>query len=215
MSLIKRFSATLFSHVDEAVSRMENHDAVIEASLRDTRRAAAQAKARLARARGDGERLRAKLASLRDAEHIWVQRARSAADSDEETALECLRRRRGCKRHVVELESTLERHAEVERRLGADIGKLEARLGDIAQQRNLMRTRQSAAEAMRNINALDAVAGSDLEDSFERWETQITEAELAAGRPDLADPLEREFLDAEEREALRIELTHLRSQQED
>lgn len=214
MSLFKRLSATLFSRVDQAVSQIENHDAVIDASIRDARRAAARAKVRLARVHNDGERLHTKLNVLREAEMSWTQRARASADNDEDTALECLRRRRDCQRQATELESILERHAELERRLATEVGDLESRVSEISQQRNLMRTRQSAAEALQSINTIDSSSTIDIEDTFERWEIQITEAELATGQADPSDSLERRFLQAEDREALRAELRAITNEQE-
>jgi phage shock protein A len=214
MSLFKRISATLFSRVDQAVSQIENHDAVIDASIRDARRVAAHAKVRLTRVRNDGQRLRAKLESLRQAEASWTERARACAGTDEDTALECLRRRRVCQRQSQELESTLDRHGELERRLTTEVQDLESRVSDISQQRNLMRTRQSAADALRSINAIDSTAAIDIDDTFERWEIQITEAELAAGHTDTTDNLERQFLKAEDREVLRAELRAITSEGE-
>ena len=49
MSLFQRITATVTSHVDRAVSRVENHDAIVEAALRDTRQAAVRARVRLRR----------------------------------------------------------------------------------------------------------------------------------------------------------------------
>ena len=40
MSLIRRISTSISSSVDRAVSKVENHDAIINAALRDTQQAA-------------------------------------------------------------------------------------------------------------------------------------------------------------------------------
>ena len=85
----------------------------------------------------------------------------------------------------------------------------EARVTEMAQQRNLMRSRESAAEALSSIAGMDQQVASDLSDTFERWEIRVTAAELEAGTTDLSDPLEHSFADGEEREALRIELDEL------
>ncbi|MCP4042503.1 MAG: hypothetical protein GY731_11205, partial [Gammaproteobacteria bacterium] len=47
------------------------------------------------------------------------------------------------------------------------------------------------------------------EDAFERWEIQVTEAELMTGGADPEDPLERTYLEIEERESLHDELQTL------
>ena len=45
MSLFRRITTTVTSSVDKAVSKVENHDAIINAALRDTQQAAARARA--------------------------------------------------------------------------------------------------------------------------------------------------------------------------
>ena len=54
MPLIKNLFTTLYSRIDHAVNRIENHDAVIEATIKDISRALAQAKGHLGKVRNDG-----------------------------------------------------------------------------------------------------------------------------------------------------------------
>ncbi len=58
----------------------------------------------------------------------------SPLKTTKDTALECGRRRRDCQRRATELESTLERHAELERRLATELQHLENRVSDNSQQ---------------------------------------------------------------------------------
>ena len=58
MSLIRRISTSITSSVDRAVSRVENHDAIVNAALRDTQQAAARSRVRLERVRKDGRALK-------------------------------------------------------------------------------------------------------------------------------------------------------------
>ncbi len=215
MSVFKRLSATMSSRIDHMVSQIENHDAVIEAALKDARTAAAKAKVRLSRVGMDGARLRKKHAELLFAEKKWAERARSIAADDEDKALECLRRRRECQQQLGHVQLTLAKHAELEERLGRDIRAAEERVTEIAQQRNLMRTRQSAADALNTIASMDHSVSGDIADTFERWEIQVSEAEMCAGAEmDFGDTLERGFVDQEDREALRAELQELMSEEE-
>ncbi len=64
MSLIRRISTSITSSVDRAVSKVENHNAIINAALRDTQRAAARSRVRLERVRRDGKSLRERQARL-------------------------------------------------------------------------------------------------------------------------------------------------------
>ncbi|KPK40817.1 MAG: hypothetical protein AMJ69_01010 [Gammaproteobacteria bacterium SG8_47] len=214
MSILKRLSATISAQVDHMVSQIENHDAVIEAAIRDARQAAARAKVRLARVKRDGAGLKHKIASLQQAEKQWTDRARSCAATDEDKALACMQRRRECQRQMTVLQQALREHASLEERLDRDIRTAESRLSEMAQQRNLMRTRQSAAEALRSISSLDEDVAIDVNEAFERWEINVTEAELAAGSTELTDGIEREFLDVEDKATLRAELDALLNDKE-
>ena len=136
MSLIRRISATLTSSVDRAVSKVENHDAIVNAALKDTQQAAARSRVRLGRVRKDGRALKTRYHSLEEARDRWTERARSSAASDEAKALECLRRRRDCETQLRNLEESIGKHEELEARIAEQVKKIEARIGEVTHQRN-------------------------------------------------------------------------------
>ena len=143
MSLIRRISATLTSSVDRAVSKVENHDAIVNAALKDTQQAAARSRVRLERVRKDGRAPETRRLSLEEARDRWIARARSCAATDEAKALECLRRRKDCDRQLENLEESIGKHEELECRIAEQVKKIEARIGEVTHQRNMMRSRQS------------------------------------------------------------------------
>ena len=110
MSLIRRISTSITSSVDRAVSKVENHDAIINSALRDTQQAAARSRVRLERVRKDGHALKTRHANLLLAESRWKDRARSIAATDEGKALECLRRRKDCEAQLQNLQQSIEKH---------------------------------------------------------------------------------------------------------
>ena len=209
MSLIRRISATLTSSVDRAVSKVENHDAIVNAALRDTQQAAARSRVRLERVRKDGHALKNRYQSLQLAESRWTDRARKLGTSDEAKALECLRRRKECVTQLANLKDSIEKHEELESRIAAQVKKIEARIGEVAHQRNMMRSRQSVAEAMRAIHNIEGVSYGEVEETFDRWEINLGETEILMGACTATDPLESEFLAEEDTEALRAELDEL------
>ncbi len=216
MSLIRRISATLTSSVDRAVSKVENHDAIVNAALRDTQQAAARSRVRLERVRKDGLALKNRYESLQNAESRWTERARNVAASDEAKALECLRRRRECESQLRNLRGSIEKHDELEARITEQVKKIDARIGEVSHQRNMMRSRQSVAEAMRVIHNIEGVSYGEIEDTFDRWEINLGETEILVGANTLSDPLDSAFLAEEDNEALRAELDALiGSNQED
>jgi len=209
MSLIRRISASITSSVDRAVSKVENHDAIINAALRDTQQAAARSRVRLERVRKDGHNLKTRHANLQQAVGRWTERAKNVAADDEAKALECLRRRKDCEQQLHNLEDSIEKHDELEARISEQVKKIEARIGEVAQQRNMMRSRQSVAEAMRTINNIEGVSYGEIEDTFDRWEINLGETEILMGAMTNRDPLESEFLAEEDTTELRAELEDL------
>ncbi len=209
MSLIRRISATLTSSVDRAVSRVENHDAIVNAALRDTQQAAARSRVRLERVRKDGRSLKTRHQSLRDAHSRWTERARTVAATDEAKALECLRRRKDCEAQIRNLEESIEKHEELESRIAEQVKKIEARISEVSHQRNMMRSRQSVAEAMRTIHNIEGVSYGEVEETFDRWEINLGETEILMGACSSVDRLDSEFQVEEDTEALRAELSLL------
>ena len=209
MSLIKRISASVTSTVDRAVSRVENHDAIINAALKDTQHAAARSRVRLARVQKDGNNLRARRDELEAAVIRWTDRARKVADTDEAKALECLRRRKECQGQLVSLADAIDKHEQLETRVSDNLKKIEARINEVAHQRNMMRSRQSVAEATRIVNNIEGVSYGEIEDTFDRWEINLGETEILMGSTQPSDRLDNEFLATESNDELRAELDDL------
>ena len=214
MSIIKRLTATFSSRVDQMVGQIENHDAVVEVAIKESRQATAKAKVRLARVQRDGELLRNKINQLQNDETLWTNRAREMAHKDEEKALECVRRRKLCQKQLEQYTRALGKHEALEQRLAQDIHAAERKLTEMNQQRNLMRTRQSAAQALNSISGVDESVALDVAEAFERWEVKVTESELEVGTVDSMDVLEREFLETEDKHALQAELQQLLAEKE-
>ena len=215
MSLIRRISTSITSSVDRAVSKVENHDAIINSALRDTQQAAARSRVRLERVRKDGKALKTRRVDLKVSVSRWTERARSIAATNEPKALECLRRRKDCETQLQNLDESIEKHDELEARIVEQVKKIEARIGEVAQQRNMMRSRQSVAEAMRTINNIEGVSYGEIEDTFDRWEINLGETEILTGSMATTDPLDSAFLAEEDTTELRAELSELLNMDEE
>lgn len=209
MNLFTRINATLTGKLDEMVSRVENHDAVVAVALKDTRAAVAKAKVRLDRVRRDGEKMRSRLADAQRMENVWADRARKVAQEDEAKALECIARRNQCREVAAQTIAALQRHEELEKQVGESVAKMEKRLSDIAQQQNLMRSRQSTAEALRVISKIEGNTDNGIEDTFDRWEMLITETEYGNGFSAEFDSLDTAFAKQENTAVLKAELEAL------
>lgn len=212
MSLVKRITATLSTRVDRLVGELENHDAVVEAGIRETRQAYAKAKVRHARMSQEGARLRRKLEALRNDAANWRERALSC--DNEETALACLSRSKTAAAQAQSLEQTLAHHIDLETHLQREIESVRRRIEDLEHKRQLMRGREATAEATAGIRHIEEGPTLDLGDAFERWEIKVTEAELSTGSMPTHDPLETQFAASEERVALQAELAALKRDRE-
>ncbi len=91
MNLFRRITTTINSTMENVVCRVEDHDAIIDASIRECRRAAARTRARLSKVRRDGMQLRTRHDKALSDISLWADRAIDVATSDEETALKCLK----------------------------------------------------------------------------------------------------------------------------
>jgi phage shock protein A len=219
MQRIRLWTASLVSRVDSMVTRIENHESLAQSAIRDVRRSAARARVQLRRVRADGARIRERLETEANAEATWRERAAACAESDRDKALECLRRSRQAGRQKQELVHRLEEHEHVEKQLTADVGRVDERLSKLEDQRNLLTTRQSRAEALGCGREAQAPLGADVAEIVARWETQVAEREyLGDCVTSDADRFETDFDEADEKAELDAELAELldaRNREED
>ncbi len=211
MRIISRISTTLSAALDRAVGSIENHDAVLEAAFNELQRTAGGARARKKRIHTDGERMSEKIRTLEKDIELWAKRAVESAEN-EDLALECLQRRRDCQRQISQLVTSREQLKAVEQRLNKSIEQVDQRMRELHQQRNVMRSRQSAAEASVATKTIvrDSVV-NDIDRTLERWDAQLLGIEASDDFDEDDDGFERHFIAEEDRAALRAELELLKN----
>jgi len=209
MSIIKRLSATLVSNIDRVVGEIENNDAVIQATLSELRRKVATAKVRLAQVHRQEANLDRQIQQRREDERLWGERALEAARTDEAKALECVGRRLQCRRQAEKLAQGQQHYQLTAEKLARGVEEGEERLAEMGQKHTLMRARQSTAEALHAANQAGDDSLQQVEDSFSRWEVKILQEEMMVDSDDMLDPLDREFSNSENEQALRDELAAL------
>ena len=213
MNLFKRLSISVRSQLDEAVSRIENHDAVIDAALGESREAIARLKMQQSRMQRKIQSIDDQLEASQQEEKNWVRRAKSLARSDEAQALVCLERRDRCHQQSEQLQRQREQSTEMTFRLGQQLSKLEQKLAQDEQRLQEFRGRDLSSKAE---HAIQEVRGSDslnLEQAFHRWELDITRKEMNGEAANAAvadvDTLEERFQRQERLETHRAELKSL------
>jgi len=208
--VLKRWTTGVFSRIDNFVAQVENHEALVNEALKDLQQATARAQVQLKRVREDGQRLQRQRAEQHEQTLRWRERAKHSVD-DDVRAMECLRRENVAQRTVDALERRMQEHGRTEQQLVADVRCLDERLAKLKEQRNLMRTRQSRAEALGVVQGNAVQLTGDIDEMFDRWEMRVTEAESAGG-VDLSneDSFESAYASEEEQADLRKQLEELR-----
>lgn len=214
MSIFKRLSATFVSRVDQVVGEIENHDAVIQATLNDMRKKVAEAKVRLGQVHREKERLQQQGKELQENAQLWRQRAIECSEAEEEKALECVSRSRFCEQKEVKLRQAMDQYTQTADKLGRDIESSEQRLAEMKQKLTLMRARQSTTSAINATSEMNGNVESQLDESFDRWEINISQSEMIVGQHESTDLLERDFQIKEKEEDLRKELSMLLEKEE-
>jgi phage shock protein A len=210
MSRMQRWKMSVTGWVDGVLAQIENHEATVTAAISRVRQATARARVQLKRVERDQGALRESLREEEAAVEAWRRRAKAA--EDEEKALECLRRHKAARRRVAALRHRLDEHERSHKELSEGIRTLNAQLSELSERRNLMRTRQSHAEAAHGMVNANRPIG-DLEDVFERWEARVGEIEIACESDTAIDAFEAGFETAEQDAELRIELEELRREE--
>ena len=210
MNRMRRWKMSVTSWVDGVLAQIENHEATVSSAIGRVRQSAARARVQLKRVERDQRELRESLVNEEAAVEAWLRRAKEA--EEEPRALECMRRHKASERRVRALRRRLEEHERAHKELSEGIRALNARLGELTERKNLMRTRQSRAEAAHGMAHTSGPLG-DLEDVFERWETRVGEIEIASECDSPLDAFEAEFESTEEDAELLAELEELRREE--
>ncbi len=213
MNIFNRLQATISAGLDNAVSQVENHDAVVEAALKEARGAAARARVRLSRVQKEEANMCSKLAELENMQRKWTDRAVRTAEEDQAQALECVKRKNACEEQITQTKEAIARHKQLESNVGTSVDRIEQRITELTQQRNLMRSRHSAADAMRVINKIEGDCADGIDDTFERWEMLVSETEYMAGSTMNVDTLNETYARDENDESLKADLEDLLRQE--
>lgn len=210
MKTLRRWTTTIVTSFDRMISQVENHEAMVNAAIREVQESGGRARVQLGRVKQDGERMRRKLIELRNALSSWEERAVKTAAVDEDRALECLKRRRRVAKEIGELEEQERAHAKLERQLVGDLQIIEEKLQTLKTKRNVLRTRESRAEALKALSNDGSYIISELDDIFDRWEVKVAEYEFGnLSTESVQDDLEAQYVSEEGQEALKAELHSL------
>ena len=181
MNIFKRWGTTLVSNFDTVMSKVENHEAIAESTIRSMQRAAAKARVKLARLRSDGESVRSRITALEAEEEKWRERAVAVHESDRERALECVRRRNRAAAERTHLEAEVSKHQNLERSLASELEQVEARIAELKRRMNRMSARELRARASSAVDLSEQDSLLEVNDIFTRWEEKLALTETLTG----------------------------------
>ena len=205
---LKRLAARVSASFDDALNRIENHEAVAECVIRDAREAVAKIQLERNRAQKELSLLTSREAEAIEAEERWKQRALEVAERDEAKALACLQRAE----QSVQQQQTSQGQI---KELQALVAELDQALKTAESQLQSLRTRRAAlaarGAASRSRSKAQQIADEDRCGVFERWEAAVLTDELSADVvTESVDSLALEFNQAEESLRLKAQLRALR-----
>lgn len=212
MSLLKRTFTSLYAKVDQMVGEIENHDALIQAAIREQKKKLATAKVQLRRIESAEKDVRAKIAQANLDARRWQERALKEAQDNESQALLCLQRRQEVQTRSDQLSEMLQEYQVSSGQIKVNINHCEKDLNEMNQKHQILRARQSTAEAMTLIDHQENAYSSDVAESFDRWEIKIAQSEHFVDVSGPGDELEQAYLDEENEQTLRAELAELLKQ---
>lgn len=207
MNLIKRLTTSVTASLDTAVGQLENHDAIVEATIKQVRQAVAKTRARINTLRHQQSAYERQLSDAEEQSMLWTERAKTLAETDKDKALQCVARLNQCQADAKRLSQSIEQQKSLIHDVSINLKKLQTQLEEMTHKHNLMRSRQTVAKVNRAV----ASAGVDdnLNDTFERWEAVVLEHEFAVSDACATDPLDRELSQNEDDAALLAQLTRL------
>ena len=210
MKLIKRLTTSISATLDSAVGQLENHDAIVEATIKQTRQSVAKTKARINTLR---QQLNAYESQLKEAQEqfaLWTERAAKLADTDQAKALQCVARRNQYEAEIGRLTTAADQQRDLIRDVTHNLTKLQVKLDEMTQKHNLMRSRQTVADVNRAV----ATVSNDesISETFERWESAVLEHEFAVSDACARDSLDVELTREEDEAALLAQLAMIREE---
>jgi phage shock protein A len=212
MSVFRRTFTTFFSKVDQVVGEIENHDALIKAAISEQRRKISTAKVELARVKQHEEKVKEQIQQLDQNKILWSQRAIKEAAVDEEKALACMQQREAVEEQGAKLNGVLRQYTKAAEKMKQDLKRGDSELVELTQKYQIMRARQSTADALNNRGNKWGVDLDELDTSFDRWEVKISQGEYSLDNDIIdveIDNLEQVYIREENEQHLKNQLARL------
>ncbi|MBI4409726.1 MAG: PspA/IM30 family protein [Gemmatimonadetes bacterium] len=182
MGMLQRLSLLIRSNINEAISRGENPEKVLNQLIIDMREQLARAKQEVAVAIADERKLRAQADDERKQSEDWENRAVLAVrEGRDDLAKQALLRQQEHGERAVTLEETWRRQATETEKLKNSLRELNDKIEEAKRKKNLLVAKQKRAQAQRRIHeTMAGLTDRSAFEAFERMAEKIEESERRA-----------------------------------
>jgi len=201
MGILQRLSLLIRSNLNDAISRGENPEKVLNQVILDMREQLARAKQEVAVAIADERKLKAQVEEERRQAEEWERRAILAVrEGRDDLARQALLRQQEYAERAAALEETWRRQAAETEKLKNALRELNDKIEEAKRKKNLLIAKQKRAQAQKRIHeTMAGLSDRSAFEAFDRMAERIEEEErraLAAAEVSetlTGDTLEREF----------------------
>ena len=200
MSVFSRMSTIFKANVNEALTKAEDPEKVLNQVIIEMNEQLVDTKQKVAAAIADEKRLERQYQETAEQAKGWEEKATIAVEKErDDLAREALARRNEAQQLADEYKIQWDKQRQAVDQLKEHLRTLELKIGEAGRKRNLLIARQKRAKAQKQIHeTMAGMKDSGAFDTFDRMEQKVGDmearADAAAEMADFErDPLEDEF----------------------
>jgi phage shock protein A len=196
MSLFDRVSRLVRANVNDAVSKAEDPEKILEQALIDMQDNFVKMKQAVASAIAQQKRSQAQLANNQREANVWQERAQLALQKgDEDLARQALVRKKGLTDAINALQTQLDTQVGQVDGLKKNLMMLESKIAEAKAKKDMLKARSQAAKANEQLqSSMNSMSTSSAMAAFERMEDKVVQME---SRSQAAAELAGSSLDAQ------------------
>lgn len=208
MKTLKRLYTSLSASIEQHVSELENHEAIIRESLKQRREHINLAELRLQQVQEAQGKIAQAIAQQRLNIDDWNRRAQDSGHDNRPLALQCLHRREQCQLKINKLQQAEAQYSSTIEQSQQQLEEAQEQFNSLSRQHELMRLQQCSADSLNVINTPMTDLDS-LHQDFERWQIKLSRHSVKPNVRNQNDNLEQQFIQNEKQEALEQELNRM------
>ncbi|BCG65278.1 MAG: phage shock protein A [Methyloprofundus sp.] len=210
MSSLKRIFVSIKSQIDHVADDFENHEALAAAAIQDLQAIAGKTNLHLHRISKMSAQYQKQLGEQQEQAQLWSERAIQARETDEQTALQCVKRLRQVQKLIAVRKQQLEQSIAQEEKIRSDLEAIQEQLQDLKNKKEILAARQNRASVKDALYDKQGNSLQDVQNVFDRWEGSVVSSEFDTPETLIEiDTLAKDFEQAEDDLALKMMLDEL------